>query len=390
MIQQCKGQRRYAVERLSIRLYSAHAMNNRFQVFVSSTYSDLIRERERVIKTLLSMRCFPSGMESFPAQSDEAWSVIKEEIDSSDFYVLIIAGRYGSTTSEGLSYTEKEFDYAVSLGIPVLVFPHIDPDTIPVGKSDIAPSLRKRLDAFRTKALTGRTVKHWSTAEDLGTQVALALQRAIDKYGAKEQPPSVTTKKHTSSRSEHLTVLSPPVSYPEVSVAGKCGVPGRFGIGRDECVWSTRITLDRIFAIVASCLPNPVPASEVKLNLVAELFNICSNKKFEFACLDTPEKRDLYKAQGVLMKVQHQWLMNDIKRLSGEHHGDAVRNDPKALSGLADIASTDFELVKDFCIKNGLIEVEFTQDRLGTIELWRMTEKGNTEAARIGSAKEAV
>lgn len=41
----------------------------------------------------------------------------------SDNYVLI-AGRYCRTLieSEGISYTEKEYNYAISKGIPVLSF----------------------------------------------------------------------------------------------------------------------------------------------------------------------------------------------------------------------------------------------------------------------------
>lgn len=40
----------------------------------------------------------------------------------SDYFVLII-GRYcGTLSEEGISYTEKEYDYALSKGIPVLSF----------------------------------------------------------------------------------------------------------------------------------------------------------------------------------------------------------------------------------------------------------------------------
>ena len=95
-------------------------MNKRYQVFVSSTYADLQQERRKVIQTLMEMDCIPAGMELFPAADDEQWEFIKRVIDDCDYYVLIIGGRYGSLTSEGISYTEKEHNYAMSIGLKVL------------------------------------------------------------------------------------------------------------------------------------------------------------------------------------------------------------------------------------------------------------------------------
>ena len=52
-------------------------------------------------------------MELFPATDDEQFEFIKRIIDDCDYYVVIVAGKYGSMTAEGISFTEKEFDYAV-------------------------------------------------------------------------------------------------------------------------------------------------------------------------------------------------------------------------------------------------------------------------------------
>ncbi len=91
-------------------------MDKRFQVFVSSTYADLKEERQHVIQALMEMDCIPAGMELFPAADEEQWKFIKKVIDDCDYYLLIIGGRYGSTTDDGISYTEREFDYAVERG----------------------------------------------------------------------------------------------------------------------------------------------------------------------------------------------------------------------------------------------------------------------------------
>jgi Domain of unknown function (DUF4062) len=159
-------------------------MDKRYQVFVSSTYTDLLDERRKVIHTLMEMDCIPAGMELFPAADEEQFEFIKRIIDDCDYYVLIIGGRYGSTTSEGVSYTEKEYDYAVDRGLNVLAFIHEKPDEIALGKSEKDEDLRQRLDAFRERVGAGRLVKFWSSSTDLAGLLATSLNKTIKMYPA--------------------------------------------------------------------------------------------------------------------------------------------------------------------------------------------------------------
>jgi hypothetical protein len=53
-------------------------VEKRFQVFVSSTYTDLQEERRKVIQTIMEMDCIPSGMEMFPAADEEQLISSKE------------------------------------------------------------------------------------------------------------------------------------------------------------------------------------------------------------------------------------------------------------------------------------------------------------------------
>jgi Domain of unknown function (DUF4062) len=78
-------------------------------VFLSSTYEDLREERAAVIQSLLQLDCIPAGMEVFPASDDDQWTLIKGVIESADYYVVVVAGRYGSTDKSGIGYTEKEY-----------------------------------------------------------------------------------------------------------------------------------------------------------------------------------------------------------------------------------------------------------------------------------------
>ena len=150
-------------------------MDKRYQVFVSSTFTDLKDERQAVIQALLSLDHFPAGMEAFPASDDDAWTLIKGVINDSDYYVLVIGGRYGSINEEGISYTEMEFDYAVSARKPVLAFVHHSPEEIPSGKTDQSDSLRAKLTAFRQKVEANHHVKHWKNPDELKALVIQSI-----------------------------------------------------------------------------------------------------------------------------------------------------------------------------------------------------------------------
>lgn len=157
-------------------------MNKRYQVFVSSTYSDLQEERHEVIETIMQIDCIPAGMELFPASNDEQFEFIKKVIDDCDYYILIIGGRYGSEDFEGISYTEKEYRYAKSKGIPILAFIHGNPENIPFGKAEQDTAKREKLEKFKEEVCKNRLIKYWDYTKQLPGMVALSLIQAIKMY----------------------------------------------------------------------------------------------------------------------------------------------------------------------------------------------------------------
>lgn len=86
-------------------------MDKRYQVFISSTFTDLKEERQAVLRSVLMLDHMPAGMELFPATDDTAWQLICDVIDASDYYLLILGGRYGSLDEQGIGFTEKEYMY---------------------------------------------------------------------------------------------------------------------------------------------------------------------------------------------------------------------------------------------------------------------------------------
>lgn len=159
-------------------------MEKRYQVFVSSTYSDLKEERGKVMQTVMSLDCIPAGMELFPAIDEEQFEFIKKIIDDCDYYILIVGGKYGSISDDGISYTEKEYDYAVSKGIPVIAFLHNDIGKIALDKCDTDEAKRKKLFAFRDKVSKGRLVQFWDNPDELNGKVAVSLMKTIKIYPA--------------------------------------------------------------------------------------------------------------------------------------------------------------------------------------------------------------
>lgn len=149
-------------------------MEIKHQVFVSSTYRDLVEERKAVIHALLELDCIPAGMELFPAADEDAWTLIREVIDDCDYYVLILAGKYGSSGSDGVGFTEMEFDYAVSVNKPIMAFLHEAPDDLPATNTEKTEALQAKLMEFREKAKS-KHCKFWTTSEDLGGKVSRGL-----------------------------------------------------------------------------------------------------------------------------------------------------------------------------------------------------------------------
>ena len=154
-------------------------LNKKYQVFVSSTYNDLIEERKEVTQGILEVDCIPIGMELFPASNKKQWDVIKGVIDDCDYYLLVVAGKYGTIgeDEEGnkVSYTEMEFDYALKTSKPIIALIHDNISSLPSSKTETGTKI-KRLEMFTEKARNGRLIKHWSNKDNLKTATITGLE----------------------------------------------------------------------------------------------------------------------------------------------------------------------------------------------------------------------
>ena len=186
-------------------------MEKIYKVFVSSTYTDLKEARREVTQALLESDCMPAGMELFHATDKNQWTLIQNEISSCDFYIIIVANRYGSIhPTTKISYTQMEYEYAYKIGIPIFAFFYKNSDEIQENKENDEFS-RNKLYEFKNRILDERIVKFWSNPYDLSSSVKTSIFKAI-----KDNPPGGWVKykdiidhdKDYSSTSEMLKQIN--------------------------------------------------------------------------------------------------------------------------------------------------------------------------------------
>lgn len=187
------------------------SMEKRYQVFVSSTFKDLLESRQEVMQALLELDCIPAGMELFPAADDDQWTLIKRVIDDCDYYIVIIGGRYGSIGPEEKSFTQLEYEYAVEQGKPVIAFLHKEPGKLPAEDSEKDPENLKKLEAFRDLAQQ-KMVRFWTTPADLGSAVSRSIIKLIKSNPAvgwvkADALPSIETTEEILSLRKRIEVL---------------------------------------------------------------------------------------------------------------------------------------------------------------------------------------
>jgi hypothetical protein len=169
-------------------------------------------------------------MELFPAADDETWDFIKEQIDDSDYYVVLVGGRYGSLAPDGLSFTEKEYDYAREREVPVIGFVHADRKLIPYGKTETDSELVKKLDTLITK-IKKRPVRTFVNPHQLASEVTASfvdLKRTKPRIGFVRTDQVVEYKKYAELLEKNVQLekrLNELISQDEIPFPGHDQAP---------------------------------------------------------------------------------------------------------------------------------------------------------------------
>ncbi|MFS4471603.1 DUF4062 domain-containing protein [Chryseobacterium sp. T20] len=159
----------------------------KLQVFVSSTFTDLIEERQAAVEAILSSGNIPAGMELFTAADESQMTIIKRWIDESDVYMLILGGRYGSIEmTSGKSYTQLEYEYAVEQNKPlfavVLSENFIDRKVSKTGKAVLESENNKELGQFK-KLVMSKMIKYCDDNKD----IKIAIHETLSDFSYRKE-----------------------------------------------------------------------------------------------------------------------------------------------------------------------------------------------------------
>jgi hypothetical protein len=232
-------------------------MEKIYQVFVSSTYEDLKEERQEVMAAVVSTGNVPIGMEYFPAGDSAPFDYIKKQIDEADYYILVVAGKYGSINNEtGISYTEMEFDYAIEKKVPVAVLIFRDLNKLTADKIELDNDRRELLEAFRKRVRDGRMANFWEDKKDLRSEVKDAINSMIvesPRTGWIRADRAISINQETID--DNLLEKTIPLNYSEFGIFGMSSV--------DIALLPKSITIAELLKIVVPSLRIPKVESAI-------------------------------------------------------------------------------------------------------------------------------
>ncbi|MFZ5519491.1 MAG: SUMF1/EgtB/PvdO family nonheme iron enzyme [Candidatus Zhuqueibacterota bacterium] len=150
-------------------------MSRTIKVFISSTYEDLIAERQAVEKAIMRLNeTIPVAMEFFSSSPDTPYDICMKKVADSDIYVGIFAHRYGFIPpGQAQSLTELEYRQAINLHKPPLIyFTATAEDDTPKKNTEKDPSPeRDKLIALKDELKNKHTISFFHNPDELATLV---------------------------------------------------------------------------------------------------------------------------------------------------------------------------------------------------------------------------
>lgn len=209
-------------------------------VMVSSTFTDLEQHRSALIKAIKGQGLTDVAMENDSAKPDlDVIDSSLEMVKDASAYIGVISRKYGQTPAcpkrnpGKLSITELEFNEAMRLDRPILLFIMSDKHKGMEADFESSGTKKKKLKAFRERAkqMKANSPVHrvYATFDSLeefkekaGQSVA-SLRRYLDATPA----PKAQTQSHVPVMSEVDPIPSPPALYAEPPYIGSHKFVGR-------------------------------------------------------------------------------------------------------------------------------------------------------------------
>jgi hypothetical protein len=191
--------------------------NRKLQVFVSSTYSDLIEERQAAVEAILKSGNIPAGMELFKSGNVTQLETIKQWIDESDVYMLILGGRYGSIEPKSkLSYTHLEYNYAVKKKKPyfsvVITEDALKQRVKKIGTNIIELENRDKYNRFRKQVLKNIS-SFYNDRKDIQISILDTLRDFEKRYEFSGWVPGQFLQEYNQLKKENEDLKKQVMSY---------------------------------------------------------------------------------------------------------------------------------------------------------------------------------
>ncbi|MCW2272699.1 DUF4062 domain-containing protein [Rhodoblastus acidophilus] len=167
------------------------APKNFLGIMVSSTFTDLREHRARLLDAIRGLRFMPVGMEDVGARADlDVIDSSLKMVAESAAYIGVISRKYGQTpvcpkrNPDKLSITELEFNEAMRLKRPVLIFIMSEKHPLTEADMEFDSEKRAKLAAFRERAKimregsdVHRIYDVFDSLEDFSNKAAKAVGR---------------------------------------------------------------------------------------------------------------------------------------------------------------------------------------------------------------------
>lgn len=169
-------------------------------VVISSTWTDLIRERAAAKDICDKLGMVPRMMESQTASPLDKVDDSLAMVDSADVYVGIVGYRYGDLVpGTDKSLTELEYDRAIERRIGCLMFLKKSKRSR-LAAADVSPDA-SRVERFRQRLMARNRCEWFATPADLRAELAAALYRyRVEIFDAPIASPLARTDEVAAAR----------------------------------------------------------------------------------------------------------------------------------------------------------------------------------------------
>lgn len=248
-------------------------LDKRYQVFISTSGSEMQPERIVLAQTLVGMGFFSWGLEQ---RTPLSTAFARRQIDDCDYVVILLGSAYGEQSVSGVGYMHLEYIYAVTKQKPIIVFMHEEPSARDGVLHDDKPELREKFQEFR-KLLQNEVdqVFTYRSMRDLEMAVRFNLPQMLERSPVLGwvRPQNIQVLQdeidHLKSKLEQLETeagkreVDPFLSLPKVSMHEPFSFEYRMHAYQDgnfkELKIQKKLTWAQLLSILGTTFVHPTP-----------------------------------------------------------------------------------------------------------------------------------